>query len=98
MPTLTTQSIGVAGVPLTAGHHAASIAQSAKSAEEGGIRTSQNQARAAASSRSVRDGKKRAVQQEKRPEGIFEQMEEEDTEHQSDTQPEKRRTPYSRIA
>lgn len=98
MPTLTTQSIGVAGVPLTTGHHAASIAQSAKSSEEGGIRTSQNQARAAASSRKVGDGKKRAVQQEKRPEGIFEQLEDENTENQSDTEPEKRRAPYSRIA
>ncbi len=99
MPTLTTQSIGVAGVPLTTGHHAASIAQAAKSSEEGGIQTSQNQARAATSSSKVRDGKKRSVQQEKRAEGTFEHLEED--EHQEDQtgrEPDKKRTPYSRIA
>jgi hypothetical protein len=99
MPTLTTQSIGVAGIPLTTGQHAATIAQSSKSATEGGVKQAQNQARAAAATTSVKSGKNRSVQEEKRSEGLFEHLEEdEDETSNSDDTTKKKRKPYSRVA
>ena len=100
MPTLTTQSIGIATVPLTAGYHAGSIAQSTKSASDAEVQRSQNQARAISDAEKAKSGKDRAVQEEKRVEGLFECQGDEPTQQESGKEhPEQPGTaPYFRIA
>lgn len=100
MPTLTTQSIGIASVPLTAGYHAGSIAQSNKSANDAGIQRAQNQARATSDAAKAKNGKDRTLQDDKRVEGLFECQSDETTQHEAgESSPEDGGSkPYFRIA
>lgn len=100
MPSLTTQSIGIAGVPLTAGYHAGSIAQSTKSASDAGVQRSQNQARATSDALKMKNGKNRTLQEEKRVEGLFDCQHEDLTEQEmaDGKSHEDGSAPYFRIA
>jgi hypothetical protein len=71
MPSLTMQSIGVAGGMLVGAQHASATTRSAKAGAEAALRPNQNQVRAVASATEVKPAKERSVQAEKRAEGVF---------------------------
>ena len=96
MPSLTMQSIGVAGTQLATAKQAGYTARTSEAAAQAGLQKSQNQVRAAASATEVKPDKKRSIQAEKRAEGTFSEGEE-NNEQQPDA-PRDTRGSFNRIA
>jgi hypothetical protein len=71
MPSLTMQSIGVAGSQLATAQNAGYTARSSEAGVQAGLQKNQNQLRAIASATEVKPDKKRSIQSEKRAEGAF---------------------------
>jgi hypothetical protein len=96
MPSLTMQSIGVAGTQLATAQQAGYTARSSEAGAQAGLQRNQNQLRAIASATEVKPDKKRSIQTDKRPEGTFSEGEE-NNEQQPDVP---RKTPgsFDRIA
>lgn len=76
MPSLTMQSIGVAGTQLASAQHAGYTARSSEAGVQAGLQKNQNQLRAIASATEVKPDKQRSIQAEKRAEGTFSEGEE----------------------
>ncbi len=89
MAPTSTQSIAVLGAQVIAAGFPAQQTRSTEAAQAAGVQNSQNQARAQASATQTRDDKTRAIQSEKRTEGIFadQSLSDEDDKHGSEQQP-----------
>jgi hypothetical protein len=88
MPTISTQSIGVIGVPLVTTPQVVNAARSAENGVKAALSKDQNKARAAKSATSVQANESRSVQDEARIEGVFgEGSEPEDGDGQREGQP-----------
>ncbi len=73
MPSLTTQSIGVLGAPLTNSSHAVQLSRASQAGVQAGVQQNHNAIRAIESATKVQQGLQRSIQEEVRPEGAFEQ-------------------------
>ena len=71
MPTISTQSIGVIGVPMVTTPQVANAARSAENGVKAALSKDQNKVRAAKSATSVQSNESRSVQDEARIEGVF---------------------------
>ncbi len=96
MPSLTMQSIAVAGTQLLTAQHAGNTARSTEAGVQAGLQKNQNQVRALASATEVKPDKKRSIQSEKRAEGVFAEGDSQD--EQQPDQPKQSTPRYNRIA
>lgn len=97
MPSLTMQSIGVAGSLLASAQQNGPTARASQAGAQAGLQTAQNQLRASASATEVKSGKERSIQTEKRPEGVFHDESESDQNQEPDN-PQKPRSGFTRVA
>lgn len=98
MPTITTQSIGIIAGPMVNASHAAQANRAAESAARAGRQRSQDKIRAAESATAVQPNKKRAVQDEARIEGVFDQQSGDDQGDQQAEVPDRPHQSLNRIA
>ena len=97
MPSLTMQSIGVAGGLLASAQQNGPAARSSQAGAQAGLQAAQNQLRATASATEAKSGKERSIQAEKRPEGVFSD-ESESNENQERDNLQKPRSGFTRVA
>jgi hypothetical protein len=86
MASLTTQSIGLVGAPLANTSHAAQLSRASQAGVQAGVQQNQNAVRATHSATGAQKGPRRSIQEEPRPEGLFEEGSE-DTNQEGEQSP-----------